>query len=145
MPYPPQTLQGDPIALYGRPDEPGAGPLVIVQTASGAAGDIPVRGTDGQWHAQPGLPVTPAKSEPAVTTAKAIQDATKLWSTWYVPIAASTKLVIEFGPTEAEVNDVKLEWEAPASTKLVASFRLPPNWWVKLTSTSLGQPVVITG
>lgn len=87
----------------------------------------------------------PAKSEPSVTTAKAIQDVTGKWSTWYVPVAAEKTLTVEFGPTEAEVNKVKLAYEAAAASKLVAEFRLPPGWWAKLTATSLGQPVVVTG
>jgi hypothetical protein len=147
--FPPQLLQGDPIALYGRPDEPGNGPLVLSQK-SPAAGDVLVRGTDGYWHNVPGVSYSgsayePATSKPTITTAEPIKDATGVWSTWYVPMAASTKLTIEFGPTEAEVNKVKLEAETAASSKQIATFRLPPNWWVKLTSASLGQPVVVTG
>lgn len=144
--YPPETLAPDPVALYGRSDEPGNGPVVVKQT-SPATNDTIVRNENGYWVNVPAGSAVPGGtvSEPKPKTTEAVQDATKVWSTWYVPMAASTKLTVEFGPTEAEVGKVKLEYETAASSKQVAEFRLPPNWWVKLTSASLGQPVVVTG
>lgn len=54
-PYPPQTLQADPLALYGRPDEPGAGPLTVLQSGP-AAGDTIIRNAAGYWVNQPSEP-----------------------------------------------------------------------------------------
>jgi hypothetical protein len=57
-PYPPQILQGDPEALYGKPNAPGNGPLILNQKEA-KAGDTVIRGASGYWeNAQP----TPVES-----------------------------------------------------------------------------------
>src|ERR1700694_3950226 len=115
-PLPPQLSQGDPEALYGRPNGPGNGPLILNQ-ANAATGDTITRNAAGYWVNAPAGAAVPggAITTPAVVTATAIQDATKVWSTWYVPMVASPKLTVEFGPTEGEVAKVKLEYETAAS------------------------------
>ena len=46
--YPPNVLQADPLALYGRTDSPGAGPLELVQT-NPRTGDTVARNSAGEW------------------------------------------------------------------------------------------------
>src|ERR1700684_2115913 len=47
--YPPELLAADPVALYGRTDEPGNGPVQIVQRAPIMPGDQLVRSAGGAW------------------------------------------------------------------------------------------------
>lgn len=51
---PPQLSAPDPVALYGRTDEPGAGPLQINQKAPISAGDVVTRNSSGEWVNAPG-------------------------------------------------------------------------------------------
>jgi|HubBroStandDraft_5_1064220.scaffolds.fasta_scaffold01162_12 hypothetical protein len=52
-PYPPQILRGDPEALYGKPNAPGNGPLVLNQNSSPNAGDSVLRNAAGYWENGP--------------------------------------------------------------------------------------------
>lgn len=52
-PYPPQILRGDPEALYGRPNGPGNGPLVLNQNSEARAGDSVLRTAAGYWENGP--------------------------------------------------------------------------------------------
>lgn len=58
--YPPELLQADPVALYGRTDEPGAGPIQAVQKAPIAAGDTLTRNAAGEWVNVPAEPAAGA-------------------------------------------------------------------------------------
>lgn len=53
-PYPPELLRPDPLALYGRTDEPGNGEVVIVQNNPQIADTI-VRNANGYWENSPEL------------------------------------------------------------------------------------------
>lgn len=52
-PYPPQILRGDPEALYGKPNAPGNGPLVLNQNSAALAGDGVLRNAEGYWENGP--------------------------------------------------------------------------------------------
>lgn len=52
-PYPPQILRGDPEALYGKPNAPGNGPLILSQNNSPLPGDSVLRNAAGYWENGP--------------------------------------------------------------------------------------------
>jgi hypothetical protein len=52
-PYPPQILRGDPEALYGKPNAPGNGPLILNQNSSARVGDSVLRNSEGYWENGP--------------------------------------------------------------------------------------------
>ena len=118
--YPPNVLQADPLALYGRTDSPGAGPLELVQT-NPRTGDTVARNSAGEWVnvnalsaagypivSQEGASGRPARANVVLPAAQLVDEAaaliTKEAVMVWVPVAVGdviTKVSVLAGHTES--------------------------------------------
>ncbi len=90
----------------------------------------------------------PTVTSLTVVSGTAQQDATGLASTMYVTIGlhAAGTVEVQIGPSNAVAHTIMAADDA--TTAVTKSFRLPPNWWFKVTvggSATIGAATQITG
>ena len=92
---------------------------------------------------------SPAVSSPTLVSGTALQDATGVQSTWYIPITghASGTVSVAIGPTSGVANNLWGTLDVDATTIAGLTVVLPANWFIKVTvggSAALGTPTVVT-
>lgn len=77
----------------------------------------------------------PTFSEAALVSGTALQDATGVGTTWYVPIGghAAGTVKIDIGSTEAVAHTIVAATAGNAVANQTLTVKLPANWWIKVT------------
>lgn len=90
----------------------------------------------------------PEFSEVTLKSGEAIQDATGVGTTWYIPVVGGTAgtVKIEIGPAEATAHTIIPATAANAVSGQTLTVKLPAKWWIKPTVSvaTLGKAVVST-
>lgn len=79
----------------------------------------------------------PVFSEATLVSGTALQDATGVGTTWYIPITGGTAgtVKVEVGPTEAVAHTIIAATAANAVASQTLTVKLPANWWIKVTTS----------
>lgn len=90
----------------------------------------------------------PAFSKVSLVSGTAVQDATGVGTTWYVPITggSSGTVAVAIGPTSSVAHPIIAALAANAVASQTLTVKLPANWYIKVTvvTATIGAEAVVS-